>query len=150
LRMGDVVVAALGDGARPAGRACTIPEAVLPGIVKADCFRVRVPGDALASEFLVAYLNSDEALSRVADSLRGATRPRMTLEMLKATHIPIAPLQEQLRLVAMLHMQRSLVQRARAAAEAQREAARRLLMAVLRSAFSAEARREWPHRPRRG
>ena len=38
VRGGDVVVAALGSGARPAGRACVVPEHLAPALVKADCF----------------------------------------------------------------------------------------------------------------
>lgn len=97
---GDVVVAALGDGARPAGRACRVPDDFGEGIVKADCFRVRLPADIIDPDFLVYFLNAPDTLKDVADSMRGATRPRVTLGMLKARVVPVPDLPTQRRIAA--------------------------------------------------
>src|SRR2546422_8116866 len=75
---GDVVVASLGDGARPAGRACLIPADFGQGLVKADCFRLRLPQEIIATTYLVHFMNSPQCLTRVAEIIRGATRPRVT------------------------------------------------------------------------
>lgn len=95
VRPGDIVVAALGDGARPAGRACLIPDGFGLGIVKADCFRVRLPSTVIDRRFLLQFFNSPGSLNRVAADMRGATRPRVTLEMLKQTRIELPSLVEQ-------------------------------------------------------
>lgn len=87
-KAGDVVVAALGDGARPAGRACLVPDELTKAIVKADCFRIR-PNARLLGPYLMHFLNSPQVLEAVASSSRGATRPRMTLGILKSIEVPV-------------------------------------------------------------
>ncbi len=132
---GDVVVAALGDGARPAGRACVVPDGLGPALVKADCFRIRLSRDVILPEYLVAFLNSPGALAQAADRMRGATRPRPNLRMLQDTLVPLAPLSQQRGVVDLLSDQLAAVERARAAAEARLEAAAALTHAHLRRAF---------------
>lgn len=134
-RPGDVVVAALGDGARPAGRACIVPEGIGPAIVKADCFRVRLPAEVVAPEFLSAFLNSPQALATASDQMRGATRSRFTLEMLRNLRTPISPIREQHRIAERLKEQMAHVARARAAANAQSLAIGSFLESALRVAF---------------
>jgi len=131
---GDVVVAALGDGARPAGRACQVPD-IGPALVKADCFRVRTDGSIVDSEFLVWFLNSPGTQAIIAGQMRGATRPRVTLGMLKAFPIPLPPLDEQRRIAAHLRDQLAEIDRAKAALEAQRAAIDALPAALLREVF---------------
>ncbi|PYM90556.1 MAG: hypothetical protein DME04_22430 [Candidatus Rokuibacteriota bacterium] len=101
-RQDDVVVAALGDGERPAGRACLVPPDLGPALVKADCFRIRLPGHVLAPGYLAAYLNSPDSLGRMAGAMRGATRPRVTLSIIREVEIPLPPVVEQ------VHMTRKL------------------------------------------
>jgi hypothetical protein len=96
---GDVVVAALGDGARPAGRACLVPTGLGPAIVKADCFRIRTPAQ-LDSRFLAHWLNSRRTQAEISTLMRGATRPRFTLEMLRALDVPVIDVHLQRQLVA--------------------------------------------------
>jgi len=135
-RQGDVVVAALGDGARPAGRACQVPD-IGPAIVKADCFRVRTDGAPVDPGFLVWFLNSPPTQAKIASQMRGATRPRVTLAMLKAVAIPLPPLTEQRQIVARLREQLAETDRAKAALEAQRKAIDALPAALLREVFGA-------------
>ena len=91
-------MAALGDGARPAGRACVVPD-IGPALVKADCFRVRTANSGVDADYLAWYLNSPQTQVAIAGQMRGATRPRVTLGMLKALSVPLPPLDEQ-RLIA--------------------------------------------------
>lgn len=88
---GDIVFAALGDGRRPAGRSCLIPDDFGPGLVKADCFRVRLPADRVNREFLIWMLNSPQSLARVSEAMKGATRPRVTLKDLREMVVPLPP-----------------------------------------------------------
>lgn len=131
----DVIVAALGDGARPAGRACLVPSGLGDAIVKADCFRVRVPRDVMRPAYLVAFLNSPQNLTSIASLLRGATRPRVTLKMLRAVRVPIKTVEEQDEVVVSLRGQFEEVEKARRAAEDQLRAINALPSALLRAAF---------------
>lgn len=135
-RQGDVVVAALGDGARPAGRACRVPD-IGPALVKADCFRVRTDDSSVDPEFLVWFLNSPRAQATIADQMRGATRPRVTLAMLRNMTIPLPPIAEQRRIAARLNEQLAETDRAKAALEAQRTAIHALPAALLREVFGS-------------
>src|SRR5450759_3204200 len=131
---GDVVVAALGDGARPAGRACQVPD-IGPALVKADCFRVRAAGSPVDPEFLVWFLNSPRTQATIAGQMRGATRPRVTLAMLKAFAVPLPSLDDQRRIAARLREQLAEIDRAKAELKAQGKAVDALPAALLREVF---------------
>lgn len=99
----------LGDGARPAGRACFVPNHLGPGIVKADCFRIRLPPGFVFGPYLVHALNSPESLRQVAERMRGATRPRMTLDILKSISVPLPSIEDQKRTAGILNEQMASV-----------------------------------------
>jgi type I restriction enzyme S subunit len=133
-RLGDVVVAALGDGARPAGRACQVPE-IGPALVKADCFRVRTDDSSIDPGFLVWFLNSPRTQATIAGQMRGATRPRVTLAMLRTMTIPLPPLDEQRSIAARLRTQLAELDFTNAALNTQRKAIDGLPAALLRDVF---------------
>jgi len=135
---GDVVMAALGDGVRPAGRACKIPEGFGPGLVKADCFRIRLPKEKACPDYLVAVLNSPVSLASIAASLRGAMRLRVTLKILREVEMPLPPLADQHRISAQLSTRMASAERLRQASAEQLDAINKLPAALLRLAFSGE------------
>ena len=137
--VGDVVIAALGDGARPAGRACLVPDWLHESIVKADCFRVRTSGSALDGAFLMHVMNSPQTLDYVRASTRGATRPRMNLQMLKELNIPVPSLEEQKRIVAELDSRLAEIGRIDLGIRVEEEAIDALPAALLRRAFDEVA-----------
>lgn len=93
---GDIIVAALGDDrSRAPGRACLMPDVGGPAVVKADCFRVRLPSEKLRPAYASLFLNSPFARRLMLGSTRGATRPRINLSMLRTVQIPNASLHEQ-------------------------------------------------------
>lgn len=143
---GDIIVAALGNGARPAGRACLIPMDFGPGIVKADCFRVRLHANSVHGPYVVLALNSEQFLRQVADRMRGATRPRMTLDILRSCTIPLPPLPEQKRIAAMLNEQMASANALHAVAESLLDAARSLNDAFWERFFSSSRADSWPLR----
>ncbi len=102
VREGDIVFAALGDGRRPAGRSCVVPEGFGPGLVKADCFRVRLPSGTIDPCYAIGMLNSPQSLRAVAATMRGATRPRVTLEVVRSLSIPVPPIDDQHSIAANL------------------------------------------------
>jgi type I restriction enzyme S subunit len=135
---GDAIMAALGDGARPAGRACKIPDGFGPGLVKADCFRIRLPKTKVWPDFLVAVLNSPPCLASIAERMRGATRPRVTLNILREIETPLPPLADQRRIASQLSAQMASAERLRQTLAGQLDAINKLPAALLRRAFKGE------------
>jgi type I restriction enzyme S subunit len=136
VRAGDVVVAALGDGARPAGRACRVPDGLGPAMVKADCFRVRLPASRVDPDYIVFCLNSPASLAAISGAMRGATRPRVNLSILRDASVPLPSLSEQKRIVVDLGGQLREAGRARVAVENKAAEIDHLPAAILRSVFS--------------
>lgn len=132
---GDVVVAALGDGARPAGRACLVPEGLGQAIVKADCFRVRAANSGLDAAFLVHVMNCPQILDVIEAQSRGATRPRMTLGILKELEVPLPSLADQVRLVADVDKRLAAVDGADVSIRTGQDSVAALPAALLRRAF---------------
>jgi type I restriction enzyme S subunit len=78
---------------------------------------------------------------------RGATIQGLTRDFIHALEIPLPPIPEQKRIAAILNDQMEAVERARAAAEAQLEAAKALPAAYLRAVFSSPEAQQWPRQP---
>jgi type I restriction enzyme S subunit len=66
---------------------------------------------------------------------------------LEGFEISLPPLEQQKRIAAILNKQMTAVERARAAAEAQLEAAKALPAAYLRTVFFSPEAQQWPKRP---
>ena len=98
VRSGDVLVASLGDDNHRPGRACLYPVEFAPGIVKADCFRVR-PSESVDPRFLMEMLNSRSVASQLRRLSQGVTRDRVNLRQLRWIVLRVPPLDEQ-RLIA--------------------------------------------------
>jgi type I restriction enzyme S subunit len=104
-RAGDVVMASLGE---VLPRACVVPEWLGDAIVKADCPRLR-PHPALNPHYVAAMLNSEVVRSQARRVVHGVGRPRLKLAELRKLHVPLAPREDQDRLVAVLDSQLALV-----------------------------------------
>ncbi len=77
---------------------------------------------------------------------KGATVHSLRSGLLEGLRIPLPPLPEQRRIAAMLTEQMAAVNKARAAVQAQLEAARALTGAYLREVFESEEAKRWPQR----
>ena len=133
---GDVLVASLGEGARPAGRACVIPDDTEGGVVKADCFRIRPDRHRIIPNFLSAFLSSPISLYRLADRMRGATRPRLTLGMIKSHRVPSPSIAEQREMLRHLLEHSRLTKTVADTMTNEVDSLRALPMALLRDAFA--------------
>ena len=91
---GDVLIAGLGDGKHPSGRACVAPEALGNAMVKADCFRFRLNRTQVEPRFVATQLTATASVASAVLS-RGATRQRTNLENMSARKIGIPLLDEQ-------------------------------------------------------
>ena len=94
VRGGDVLVAALGDDNHRPGRACLYPIELEPGIVKADCFRIR-SSNLIDSRYLREALNSKDVVHQVSQLAQGVTRDRINLSQLRRIVLQIPPIREQ-------------------------------------------------------
>ncbi len=93
---GDTVVAMMGEDLP---RACSIPENVAPGIVKADCARVRVNPKILEPILIPYYLNSQPVRARTKALVKGIGRPRINLSHIRGVAIPVVSPDEQRKIL---------------------------------------------------
>jgi type I restriction enzyme, S subunit len=91
---GDLLVAGLGDERIPAGRACVVPRDLGPAMVKADCFRFRMRGSRVVTQFIAAQLSATAAGATACLST-GATRLRINLSATASRSVAIPPAAEQ-------------------------------------------------------
>nr|WP_280635678.1 restriction endonuclease subunit S [Erythrobacter sp. A6_0] len=102
----------------PVGRACLVPETGDRMITAVDCTIVRPDVGTLDREFLVYYTQSKTYQRDIEGRCTGTTRKRISRKNLGLIPIPLPPLEEQKRIVAVLDQAFSALDRARANAEA--------------------------------
>ena len=101
-------------------------------------FCVLRAGENIDPGYLFVFAQCPDFVESLSDLVRGALYPAVTDKQVHAQFIPLPPLPEQRRIVAILNEQMEAVEKARAAAEAQLEAANLLPAALLRRAFNGE------------
>jgi type I restriction enzyme S subunit len=110
-------------------------------------FHVVRPGSKVHADWVHYFLRQPAVLKSAARSFNGsAGQQRVPPDFLRALEVPVPPIAEQLRVLSILSEQLSAVERARAAAEAQVEAAKALPAAYLRRVFEGATAQTWPKR----
>ena len=104
-----------------------------------------MPGATIDSEFL--YFSLKQKVPTLQAIGSGATFSEVSKTTVEGFEVPLPPLAEQKRIAAILNEQMGAVERARAAAEAQLEAAKALPAAYLRAVFSSPEAKQWPRKP---
>lgn len=94
----DLVVASLGE---TLPRACLVPSWVPPAIVKADCIRVRLHPEVNPS-YVNFALRHPGLRQQTSTEIKGVGRPRLGLRGIRNLPVPLAPLAEQHRVVAVI------------------------------------------------
>ncbi|MGH8059646.1 MAG: N-6 DNA methylase, partial [Candidatus Entotheonellia bacterium] len=79
---GDLLVASMGDENHPLARACLYPAHLPPGIVKADCFRLRMKTTMATNGFVMLFLNCPSTRRELNILGQGVTRDRVNLTTL--------------------------------------------------------------------
>jgi type I restriction enzyme S subunit len=102
VRAGDVLVASLGDENHPYCRSCVYPRNLAPGIVKADCFRLRFDPALLTSGYCARLFNCPPTRMGLSGLAQGVTRDRVNLGNLLKFWIPVPPVEEQRAIAAVL------------------------------------------------
>jgi type I restriction enzyme S subunit len=143
LQPGDLLITIAGT----LGRVGFIP----PGVPEINCNQAVAFVRLIPDVADVAYACFACQLPQVAKSLSvseaGGTIKNLNLEQIGDLEIPLPPLGEQKRIAAILNEQMTAVERARAAAEAQLEAAKALPAAYLRAVFSSPEAQQWSRKP---
>jgi len=142
VRSGDVIVATT----RPNLNAVALIPPEFNGQICSTGFCVLRALEGLAPEYLFAYVQSREFVETLSGLVVGALYPAVTDRQVREQVIPLPPLPEQRRIAAMLDDRLAAVDRARAAAQAQLEAAKGLPAVYLRTVFSNPEAQKWPRR----
>jgi type I restriction enzyme S subunit len=100
----------------------------------------------LDRNYLFAFVQSADFVQSLSELVKGALYPAVTDKQVRAQLIPFPPLPVQQRIAAVLTEQMAAVERARAAAEAQLDAARVLPAAYLRAVFNSPQAKRWERR----
>ena len=91
-KRGDIVITKLGD---PLGLACIIPDSFQDGIIVADLVRLRTNDLEFDKKYLTYALNSPLIISQLNKHIKGTTRPRINLGIIRDLNIPITSVFEQ-------------------------------------------------------
>jgi type I restriction enzyme S subunit len=130
---GDCIISRLPD---PVGRSCIIPDTGECMITAVDCTIVRLKKDNLLPDFFNYYTRSKDYLSEVEKRCSGATRKRISRKNLGNIEIPLPPLPEQKRIVAILDEAFEGIDAAIANTQANLAAARELFESYLNRVFT--------------
>jgi type I restriction enzyme S subunit len=94
VKVGDLLVAGLGDAKNPLGRACVAPS-LGAAIVKADCFRFRLQEASLLPSFAAWYLSSSQGTGATGELATGSTRSRANLGVMANIRLPRPDIEQQ-------------------------------------------------------
>ncbi len=139
IQAGDIVIAGMGENPP---RACIIPEFVGPAIVKADCIRFK-PAAEHSVKYLVYALNSPGTRRRTKDIVHGVGRPRLNQSEIKAIQLPIAPPDQQRRIVARIEELFSRIDAGVAALRHAKAHLQRYRQSVLTAAVTGQFTQAW-------
>ena len=128
----DVIVSRLPD---PVGRACILPDTGDKMITAVDCTIIRFKQEQVISKWFVYYSMSQLYLDEISKQITGATRQRISRKNLGVVKLPLPPLPEQHRIVAILDRCFTAIDRAKTIASTNLQNARELFESYLNGVF---------------
>lgn len=129
---GDILISRLPD---PVGRACIVPQTGKKLITAVDCTIIRVNLSEIIPQWLLYFTKSDGYQKEVQVRVTGATRKRISRRNLGLIPIPLPPLPEQQRIVAILDQAFAAMDKAKANLERNIENAKELFESYLQGVF---------------
>ncbi|EJG1862068.1 restriction endonuclease subunit S [Vibrio parahaemolyticus] len=136
---GDLLITKLGE---PLGLTCIVPNSVERGIIVADIVRLR-PNQEVNKTFLAYLLNSEKVIQQINAHIKGSTRARINLSVVRNLNIAIPPLAEQKRIVEKLDEVLAQVDTIKARLDGIPDLLKRFRQSVLASAVSGKLTEEW-------
>lgn len=106
-KYGDIVMTKLG---KPLGKACLVPVEMGSGIIVADIVRLRVDKSKTLREFILYVLNSELVIKQLMIHTKGATRPRINLNVIRNLTIPFPKIDTQKEIVEKLEHEREVIE----------------------------------------
>ncbi len=138
----DIVITKLGS---PLGKACLVPSDLEKGVIVADVVRLRVDERFVSRKYLVFAINSYAVTTNLNLSTKGTTRPRVNLGHIRSLKIPLAPLNEQKRIVSKVEALFAESKIVREALDKVLVLLRRFRQSVLAKAFRGELTQRNPN-----
>ncbi|MEZ7890635.1 MAG: restriction endonuclease subunit S [Candidatus Wallbacteria bacterium] len=129
---GDCLISRLPD---PVGRTCILPNTGERMITAVDCTIVRFNTKILISEYFNYYSQSIQYLNDIEKETSGTTRKRVSRNKLGEIFIPLPPLSEQRRIVAILDEAFAAIEKAKENAEKNLKNAREIFESYLQNIF---------------
>lgn len=129
---GDCLISRLPD---PVGRACIIPKVAEKMITAVDCTIIRF-NKQIVPKYFVLYAQSIKYFIDIDSESTGATRKRISRKNLEKISVPIPPLEEQKRIVAVLDKKFAQIETLKTAAEKNLQNTKQLFQAELEHEFN--------------
>ncbi len=134
LQKGDLLIARMPD---PLGRCCIFPlDRQAANVTVVDVCIVRVGSSPIDNKYLMYAINSADIRNKIADLQSGSTRKRISRGNLATIELPIAPLNEQRRIVAKIEELFSELDKSVESLTTAREQLHPYRYALLKKAFS--------------
>ncbi len=116
------------------------------GLCSVDQYVYEVDRSVAEPDFVAWFMRSPTYLAKAPVAAGPGQLPRIRLEEVAAVEVDLPDLDRQRSIVSSLREQMAVMERARAAAETQLNAAQALSVAYIRSAFEESKTRHWPIR----
>ena len=131
----DIVITKLGI---PVGKTCLVPDYLEDGVIIADVLRMRIKDEFMSRKFLMYLFNSGLVIKQFNQQTKGTTRPRVNLTKFRNFDIPVAPLNEQKRIVEKIEELFSEIENAKKLISNMKLQLKQYEKSLLKSAFKGE------------
>lgn len=139
-KRGDIAITKLGD---PLGLACIIPDNFEDGIIVADLVRLRTNEKLFDKKFLTYALNSPLVINQIKKHIKGTTRPRINLGIIRDLDIPVTSIFEQKIIAEKLDTLLAQVDSTKAHLEQIPKILKHFRQAVLATAVNGKLTEKW-------
>ena len=143
LNEGDLLVAMSGA---TTGKLGVVPKSILPAYLNQRVGRFMPDPNKIDINYLYMFLSQPGYLSNIFLNAFGSAIPNVSPGFIEGLSMLLPPLPEQKRIAAILKEQMVVVEKARAATEAQLESAKVLPTAYLRAVFNSPEAQKWPRK----
>lgn len=137
---GDILITKLGD---PLGLACEVPNSFDSGIIVADLVRLRANTSVCSKKFIIYLLNSPVVIAQLEKHIKGSTRPRINLGIIRGLELPLPPLAEQEEIAHRLEIMLAQVESTQARLARIPDIIKQFRQSVLAAAVSGKLTEDW-------